>query len=230
MRRGVVLAAVVALVVISGCMGSPGEESAEYDWETPDGVDVYYDLNSNNYTAVIDVSNVEGETLELSQEDSFGGRIPVRATTVRFRYPNSTVINASVETESEKAVVDLPSNTGKLAYTSPMRSNSFAREVPVPIDGDVVVVLPEGKDARNRILGGISPSGYEVVSESPLTLRWDVKGLEEGDTVDISFYDRGNSRLLLYLVGGLIAGAVGVLIYFRQRLIDLREKRKKYEY
>ncbi|MDY6774603.1 MAG: DUF5803 family protein [Halobacteria archaeon] len=229
MRRAVVLAAVVGIVVLSGCMGNSPGASPGYSWSSVEGdTDVYYDLNPDNYTAVMTVSRLDSSQVELSQGDSFGGRIPVRATHVRFRYPNSTVVNASVETESDRTTVTLPSDDGKLAYTSPLRSNSFAREVPVPVDGDVVVVLPEGKDARNRILGGISPSGYEVVSESPLSLRW--SGLSQGDTVDVKFYDTGNVRLLIYLFGAVLAGAVAVVVYFRQRLADLREKRREYEY
>ncbi|MDY6765474.1 MAG: DUF5803 family protein, partial [Halobacteria archaeon] len=164
------------------------------------------------------------EEIEIWKDNPLGGTNPITVGGVRFRHSNGTVVNVTkIEERSGRTVIEIPSPDGTLVYSSPIGSRRFVQ--PSPIEGSVKVILPEGTDARNFILGNIAPGGYEVVNESPLTLRWDNVG--EGSVIDIRYYNEGDVALLMYLLGGLVVAAIGVYLYFRHVLNKLEEQREE---
>ncbi|MDY7081087.1 MAG: DUF5803 family protein [Halobacteria archaeon] len=227
-----------ALVVLAGCMGEPSfgdNVSYEAKWNTTSDI-TYYIGDQLEYTVVKTNGTQE---LEVWRNSPLGGEEAARIDGVKFRYPNGTVVNVSsdaVDSGGSRTTIDPPNvtvsgntntnenDTGTLAFVS--RKSSGTLSTPVPRTGSVRVVLPENTDARNLIRGRISPGEYEIIDESPVTIRWEK--LEKGDEVVVRYYHERDPLLLMGLLTILIIAAVIVVLYYR-RVFEKLEKRRKRE-
>ncbi|MDY6780696.1 MAG: DUF5803 family protein [Halobacteria archaeon] len=227
MRR-VVAAGIVGLgflVLLSGCTGTTefgSNVSYVEEWKSDETI--VYHIGTEFDTSVVEVNNTS--EIELWRRSSLGGNRPLEISNVKFRYPNNSIVNVSsdsVEYASDRTVLKLPGPEGEVAYATRGGNGFFSR--PVPLTGSVRVRLPQGTDARNIVLGDISPSGYEVVSESPLVLRWDE--VEQRTQVKIRYYSKGDPMLLVYLLAVLLIAAVIVLLYYRRVFSNLREEKSE---
>lgn len=225
--RGSVALAVVLLgtVVLTGCLSPlPPEEEVDHSgvWNTTD--DTTYHLERNTFTAVVRVDGFEGDEFEVWERDPFGGDNPVRIVGVEFRNSDGDVTEIAeedIDMSGDRTVVTLPESEGRIAYIAEKSSSEFTH--PTPITGSVRVTLPEGADARDFFLGGISPAGHEVVSEDPLVLRWDE--VERGTYVNVEHYREGYPQILLVALFVLAIAAVVVVYIYRRRLEEAEEKK-----
>jgi hypothetical protein len=222
------LALVVVLlgvVVLTGCLSPlPPEDEIDHSgvWNTTD--DVTYHLEGNTFTAVVRVDSFEGDEFEVWERDPFGGDNPVQVVGVEFRNTDGEVTeiaDENIDTSGDRTVVTLPENEGRLAYIATKSSSEFTH--PTTVTGSVRVHLPEGADARDFFLGGISPADYEVVSEDPLVLRWDE--VERGTYVTVEHYREGYPQILI-LTLVVLAIVAGVVVYYYRRKLDEMEEKK----
>jgi len=227
MRRRVVFAlAVLAVVVVSGCL-SPLPEEDEVDhsdrWNTSETVE--YFLDDDTFTATVKVDGYEGTDFEVWERDPFGGDNPVDVAGVRFRNPGGEVTEideGDIDTSGDRTVLTLPESQGRVAYVAEKTGTDFTH--PTPVGGNVTVHLPPGTDARNFFLGQLSPRGNEVVAESPLVARWE--SLERGTYITVEYYRRGYPWVLIGALAVLLVAAVIVVYYYRNVLNRLRRKRE----
>lgn len=241
MRKRLALVALVVLVVSSGCLSLFGggvsdkrlDEKPErpYDWETETDVSITVSDHAT-FQAVYDLSAEKFDgTLELYRRDALGTRTPLQVRSVRYQYPNGTVINGSqiddrggtVETKREILVVEPPVDGGKLAYTADSTPKRFG--LPTYVDGSYSVVLPENRRVSAPLFGRISPSADEVTLENDqVHIRWnEVKT----NNVVVQYYIQRD--LQIFAVAAGIASLIGVvgLAYYRRQLQALREKREE---
>lgn len=226
MRGRVALAVVLlGMVVLTGCLSPlPQEEEVDHSgvWNTTE--DATYHLERNTFTAVVRVDNFESDEFEVWERDPFGGDNPVRIVGVEFRDSEGDVMEIAdedIDMSSDRTVVTLPESEGRIAYIAEKSSSEFTH--PTPVTGSVRVTLPEGADARDFFLGGISPPNYEVVSEDPLVLRWEE--VERGTYVTVEHYREGYPMILVGALVVLAVAAVVVVYYYRRRLENMKEKK-----
>lgn len=223
--RLVLIVVLLAVVLLTGCLSPlPQEEEIDHSgvWNTTD--DTTYHLERNTFTAVVRVDNFESDEFEVWERDPFGGDNPVNVAGVEFRNSEGEVTeiaDENVDMSGDRTVVTLPESEGRIAYIAEKSSSEFTH--PTPVTGSVRITLPEGVDARDFFLGGISPANYEVVSEDPLVLRWDE--VERSTYVNVEHYREGYP---LILVGALVvlAIAAGVVVYFYRRRLEKTEEKK----
>jgi hypothetical protein len=222
MRRRVALAlALVAVALLTGCLSPlPQEGEVEYGdrWNTTS--DTTYYIDDDTFTAVVRVDSLNGSEFEIWERDPFGGDNPVEVAGVRFRDDGNVTNVTDVDTSGDRTVVELPAEEGRLAYTAAKSGTSFTH--PSPVTGSVEAHLPPGTDARDFFLGRISPAGYNVTSERPLTVRWG--GIDRGRYVTVEYYQRGYPYILIGVLALLLVAAVVVFLYYRRRLEEMEEK------
>jgi len=225
--RGRLALAVVLLgtVVLTGCLSPlPPEDEIDHSGVRNTTDDTTYHLERNTFTAVVRVNDFEGEEFEVWERDPFGGDNPVQIAGVEFRNTDGEVTeidDENVDTSGDRTVVTLPESEGSLAYVAEKSSSEFTH--PTPVTGSVRIILPKGADARDFFLGGISPAGYEVVSEDPLVLRWDE--VERGTYVNVEHYREGYPLILVGALVALVVAAVVVVYIYRRRLEKTEEKK-----
>lgn len=224
MRRKLIIPLSLLLLSLAGCTATPNPNIASnYTglWNTTE--DVVYYVDGNHHTTVIEPNSTE---LEVWTRGGLGGDQPVRFDDPMYRYKNGTVVNVTTfEFGTSRTQVTLPGNEGKFAFTSQTSPGRLSR--PLPVAGSVRVVLPNNTDARNLFLGGISPAGYEVVQENPLTIKWE--GLERGTLVEVRYYNERDPLLLIALLLVLVAAALVVLLYYKRVFKELRDNRSGVE-
>ena len=243
-RRLLAALALVLLVALSGCstiFGSGGpdrealSEEANYQFDTDR--DAYIEVNSDNYTAVYNISARDGDdenpTIQLYTTDALTLEQPLEVRAVQFRHPNGTVDrfvdgnatrvyedgtteridSLSVETSRERTTVNLPSDEGQLAFTTP-KSGKEVR-IRAPVSGSYELVLPPNTDASLPLLSQVQPSNDDrSVQGDRVHLTWE--GLE-ADVLIVRWYLERD----IWLFGGLTAialaiGAVGGVYYYLQ--------------
>lgn len=227
MKRLVLVAALVGMIVLAGCTGGVVNEEAlaedaEYDWDEAEARGSV-DVSGSSYTAILQVNGQE--TIELYRQAELGreSALPIRA--IQFRYPNGTVVGAEkieVEEADSRTVITPPADEGALAYTATTHFGEFL--LPVAVNGSHEVVLPEGARMNVPIIGVAEPGGYEkTIEDDRVHLYWEDP---DTDTITVSYYLQRD----LYLFGGLIALLVLVsgagLLYLRRQLQGLEAQRE----
>lgn len=227
-RKARIALALVLLAGLAGCSAFTPDpdmerlgEDASYDWDQ--GADVTYDVQPNEYHAVIEIRNTS--EVELWRPGDLGGQEPLNAAAIKFRYPNGTVVGVQafeVDRTRENLVIGLPADNGTFAYTAESGSRSvFA---PIVETGTHEVILPPGMRTGVPVLSGIDPSGYETSQRGErVHVTWT-------ETPDRPIYIQYYLERDLYIFSGVVAlmtvlGAFG-LVYFRVQIRALERRRK----
>lgn len=225
------LGLLVLVATLAGCGLGPTEipedrltENASYDWDT--NATVTFDISRSSYTAVVNVTG--NSSLEVWRRDPIEGDNPVNLRSLKFRYRNGTVVNASATNltatkEQDQTRIDLPAENGSVGYTAARSNKQFGS--PAFVDGSYEIIMPPGARVGIPLLSQASPGGWSSnVSDNRMTIRWD--NVTSGN-VNVRYYLQRD----LLLFGGLLAivivvGAGGSLYYYRQ-LQDLRDQREE---
>jgi hypothetical protein len=240
-RRVLAAVAVVAILALPGCTTFFGDDAASsedlsapatYDFDTDR--DAYIVVNTDNYTAVYNVSDRTGETLDLYTTDSLSVEQPLAIRGLQYRYANDTrfpdgtilrytsanATNATrvypngtgesvpalqVSTTRKRTKIALPEEPGKLAFTAPKDGKELA--IRPPVNGTFELLLPPDTDARLPLLSQVRPpnDGRQAVDDR-VHLTW--TELDTSVVIVRWYLDRD-----LWLFGGLaaIATLVGML-------------------
>ncbi|GAB7093117.1 DUF5803 family protein [Halolamina litorea] len=237
-RRHLGLAALVGLVVLSGCLGGgPASDDrldrapdAAYDWETTTDVHITV-TQSATYRAVYDVSAIN-DSLRLSTGGFLGTDTPVTIRSLRYRYPNGTVINGSafddhggsVGTQNNALVIEPPGDDGRLAYSGDGAPKQFTHPIAVE-GGSYTLVLPEGREASIPLFGRIVPAPDSTATlDGRLTITW---GSISGETMAVRYYLPRDVQLFTGLLVGLLGVGVAGGVYYRRKIQALREQREE---
>lgn len=253
-RRLLVAFALVVMLSLSGCSTIFGDDaddpealSQDADYEFDTDRDAYIKVNSDNYTAVYNVSARESDddTIQLYTTDALTLEQPLELRGLQFQFPNGTRLkyredgsvqkvypNGStdaaaddafgVESDRSRTTVELPAEEGRLAFTTPKSGKELA--IRTPVSGSYELVLPPDTDAALPILSQVHPSNDDRYEEGErVRLVW-----ENVDTelLVVRWYlDRD-----IWLFGGLalVATAIGLAgagYYYLQ----MREARRRRE-
>ena len=242
------VAALVGLVLLSGCAGLFGDGSvpdeqlaedpagaSEYDWTAEPDVHMVVTENAR-FRAVYRINRSAQNSVQLFRRGPFGGRSPIPVSALRYRYPNGTVLDGTefesrgggVERTRDEVNISLPAQggteAGQLAFSSSSTPKQFT--LPVFIEGSYEVVLPENRRVGVPPFGSVSPGGSETIrtAEDLTVVQWDEV---TSDSIAVRFYLERD----LYAFGGLaviglIAGGGG-LLYYRRQITRLREQREE---
>lgn len=241
MRRTLALVALVALVVSGGCLSliTGNEVSDEkldeppesrYNWDSESDVHITVSDHAT-YQAVYNVSAAENGQFELFHKDALGTQTPLNINSLRYRYPNGTVINGSqiddhggtVEAKREKLVIEPPTKGGKLAFSGSSTQKRFA--IPTFVEGSYTVVLAEDRRVSAPLFGRISPGADEVsIEDGRVHIVWNEVTT---NNVVVQYYIQRDLQIFAVAAGILsIVGLVG-LAYYRRQLQALQEKREE---
>ena len=228
-RKTSITIAVALLAVFAGCAGFGNDvdrerlgEDAEYEWNQ--SADATYDVQPDEIRAVVRVEDTS--EIELWQPGDLGGEEPLPISALKFRYANGTVVGVDafeVEKTNDALVLDLPADTGTLAYT--VESGSRSAFVPVVGTGSHEVILPPGMRTDVPVFGDVEPGEYTQTREdNRVHLVW-------SEAPDRPVYVQYYLQRDLYIFGGAVAifavlGAIG-LAYFRLQLRQLERQRQE---
>lgn len=245
-RRALAALALVGLVFTSGCLGGLGgiggggpmdearldeSPSGEYQWDASSDVHITVTADAN-YRVVYDVgADGFGDRLNLSNTDTLGTKRPLTISSLRYRYPNGTVINGTaleanggdLYTESNELRVVPPADEGKLAFSGESTPKRFA--LPVFLEGSHTVVLPENRRTEVPLFGQVVPQPDEKrMVGNQVVLYWaDLTA----PSILVRYYIQRDILIFGGLAGGLtLVAAVGLLRYRRElkRLKTTREE------
>lgn len=221
--------ALAAMLLLAGCTDFLGprqigeetlDEPAEYDWETSANGTITFQDDSD-YQAVYDVTDEEFEVYQL---DRLNNERHVPVESVRYRYPNGTVLNGSelsVETTRTGTIIELPQDDGQLAYSSSVRYKQF--ETPVLVEGSHEVVLPPNHEVENVLFGQANPGGYETERNGDrLHLYW--ADTPDGE-ITVHFYMQRDVYIFFGGLGVVALLAIGAAGYVYQQIRTLRRER-----
>ncbi|MDF1557986.1 MAG: DUF5803 family protein [ANME-2 cluster archaeon] len=118
--------------------------------------------------------------------------------------------------------------TGFVAYSYALEQGQFYH---LPSRNEtVIVVLPEGYDAGNFILGPLrpKPDSRSIDIDGRVQLRWDALSLSQ-NYINVKYYKSSLPIIMGILV--LILGAAGLVtaIYFKSQIRKLRQMRESME-
>jgi hypothetical protein len=111
-------------------------------------------------------------------------------------------------TWQDRSTISFPEGNYSIRFTGNVRDNHLVVTYPEPYN--VTMVLPEGLDVRNRLLGMISPGGE--VSESKdgnLVVNW-----KETRSAEVRYYPPDRENLLLWFGQFWVIIAVVLLLPF----------------
>lgn len=238
-RRTLAALALLGLVFTSGCLGfitgdeprmerlnEPPDET--YEWNR--SADVHITVTeSANFRAVYDLDG-EG-TIELFRRDGFGGRNPLDARSLRYQYPNGTVLNASeirarggeIKRTGEAIVVTAPSDRGQVAFTA--RSTPKRFTLPTYREGTYELILPPDRRIDFFLFGNVVPNPTSVAERGDTTvIRWDEV---TSDTVVVQFYLQRDLYVFAAILAGLAVVAGAGVAYFRLQIRELERQREE---
>lgn len=242
-RRALAALALVGLLFTSGCLGAlggggpmdqsrlnqpPGEP---YDWNASSDVHITVTTDAD-YRAVYDTDAEQfGGRLNLSQTDALGTKRPLTVSSLRYRYPNGTVINGTeleahggdLYTESNELRIVPPAEGGDIAFTGESTPKRFS--LPVFLEGSTTVVLPPDRRTEVPLFGQVVPEPTEkrMVGDQ-VVLYWQEL---TAPSMLVRYYIQRDILIFGGLAGGLtVVGAFGLLRY-RRELQYLREQREE---
>ena len=235
MNRRLLLAfaSVALLALTAGCSGIfggdqisekqlEGDDAARYEWKT--STDVTINITGEEYHAVYAFEN--RSELRAFERESLGEETPVEVNTVRFRYPNGTVVTLgqdAVEQGDSRTIFTLPAREGKLAYTADHRGKSFS--TPTYADGSYEVILPAAMRVGNPILSQVRPNADDKTQiDGRVHLRW---AEVTADNVVVRYYLARDLKIFAGVIGaGLLVALLG-LGYFRLQIRQLEREREE---
>ncbi|MFB6221672.1 MAG: DUF5803 family protein [Halolamina sp.] len=242
-RRSLAVLALVGLVLTSGCLGAltgdgptdaerldePPEE--EYAWNPSSDVHITVTKQAN-FRAVYDVSaSGFGDRINLSRTDPLGTKRPLTVRSLRYRYPNGTVINGSefeahggdVYTENNALVVVPPADSGYIAFTGEGTPKRFS--LPVYVEGSYILVLPENRRTSVPLFGQIVPEPDEKrVVDGRVNIYWDDL---TAPSILVRYYIQRDIQIFGGLAGILTVVALVGLLHYRRRIRELRAQREE---
>jgi hypothetical protein len=235
MNRRLLLAfaSVALLALAAGCSGIfggdqisekrlEGDTEADYEWDTSS--DVTINITGDEYHAVYAFEN--RSQLKVFERESLGEETPVEVNTVRFRYPNGTVVTLgqdAVRNADSRTVFTLPAREGKLAYTASHRGKSFS--TPTYVEGSYEVVLPTGMRVGNPVLSQVRPNADDKSQiDGRVHLRW---AEVTADNVVVRYYLARDLKIFAGVIGAGILAALLGLGYFRLQIRQLEREREE---
>ncbi|HMB50706.1 DUF5803 family protein [Natronoarchaeum rubrum] len=237
MNRRLLLAtvAVALLALTAGCVGGGGpdeerlNEDATYNWSAQQDVSIDIanagSLTSDaEFKAVYDVSG--REELELYRSGITSDR-PLRISAIKFRGENGTFVNGTdldIERTDERLVVSLPSEDGKLAFTS--ETDPKELRLPAYIEGSYRVALPPDHSTEDFLLGHVSPrSGHRTETvDGRVNIVWS----DVSSPVFLKYYVDRDRYFFYGLVVSLGLVALGGYFHFNRQIRKLKEMRKEH--
>ncbi|KAB1188747.1 MULTISPECIES: DUF5803 family protein [Haloferax] len=233
------VAGLALLLVTAGCLGGTSSVSndrldtdpdASYAWDAE--TDAHITVQENGrFRAVYEVNS---SSVELYRFDGFGSRTPLSVESLRYQYPNGTVVNGSelkarggdVTQNNRITNVTLPSDAdsdGKLAFTSSSTPKRFS--LPVFVEGSYEVILPPDRRVDFPIFGSVRPQGYqtELVGDQ-LHITWN--NVSDGSVVVQFYLQRDLGIFAAVAAVSLLIGGAGIL-YYRRQIEALREQREE---
>jgi hypothetical protein len=236
MNRKRVLACclVVAFISLAGCSSILGPDSVDtsalrqnetYEWQT--GVNASINVTGAQYEAVYNVSNAS--KFDVHSRDGLGRERPLSISSLKFRYPNGTVVTAAspalnATNQEKQTVISLPARNGKLAFSAPAQGKRFSTRTFV--SGTYEVTIPKNMRVEYFPLARVSPSGYETTrtANGRVRIHWDNV---QSNAVIVRYYLQ---RDLYIFAGGaavlVLVALVGVLYYLR-RIRELERRRRE---
>ncbi len=250
-RRLLAALALVVVLGVSGCTSVFGtnvddpealSQDADYDFDTDRNASIV--VNSENYTAVYDVSarRSDDDSIELYTTDALTIEQPLELYAVQFRYPNGTLVRyvdgeptriyengttervdaLDVSNDRQRTTVELPAEEGQLAFTTPKSGKRLT--IQTPVEGSYELTLPPDTDASIPLLAQVRPpnDGREVVDDR-VSLTW-----ENVDTSVLVVRWYLNRDIWLFgglAVLGVVVGLVGSVYYYLQ----IRRARRRRE-
>jgi hypothetical protein len=231
MRRHLATLCLFVLVATAGCVTpfSSGQldadqlaEPAEYEWNTSANATIHI-TTSGTYQAVYTVTD---SSFRVYQTDGLNRDRSVRVRSVRYRYPNGTVvpINASDTTVTQSETrITLPDDSGQLAYTGRMSAKRF--RTPVLVNGSHAVLLPPNRDVSNPIFGTVKPSAdTKTTVDGQVRLYWETV---EADTIRVRYYLARDITLFTGLAVVAVILAIIAAAYVYLQIRQLRERRSE---
>ncbi|WP_137287564.1 DUF5803 family protein [Halorussus salinisoli] len=235
MNRRLLLAfASVALLALSaGCAGIfggdqisekrlEGDGNATYEWNNSAAVTL--NITGGEYQAVYDFEN--RSELSIFERESLGEKTPVEVGTVRFQYPNGTVVTLGqerVQKKDSRTVFLLPAEDGKLAYTAPHRGKSFS--TPTYVEGSYEVILPAGMRVGTPILSQVRPNADDRSQiDGRVHLSW---AEVTADNVVVRYYLARDLTIFTGIIAAGILLALLGLAYFRLQIRQLEREREE---
>jgi hypothetical protein len=245
MNRRTLLAvtALAALTLTSGCLGFftgtsisdetlDAEPVGEYDWDAD--ADAHVELTERaQFTAVYRVNSTE---MTLYRRDAFGGREPLSASALRYRYPNGTVINGSafddhggdVSKSRDVITVTFPTDgptdgSARFAFSAESTPKRFS--LPVYREGSYEVLLPPNRRIEVPILGRATPGGYNTTDVGDRTLvRWESVTT---NTVSVQYYLQRDLAIFAGILGVASLAAVVGGVYYQRQIRRLQKRREE---
>ncbi|OPY36472.1 MAG: hypothetical protein A4E35_02011 [Methanoregula sp. PtaU1.Bin051] len=166
--------------------------------------------NGTAYNASVDIA--DADRFEFHELGILGERIPIKAGNIQLS-GNCSPCNY---TANGFSVITFEKGNYTLLYMAPLRDFHLQAAFDKPYS--VNVTLPEGFDARNPLLAGISPAGAAVTGgpENSTTIAWNRTA-----AVDLRFYDRNRETLLYFFGNFWIVIAIVLLTPF---FLTMRKK------
>lgn len=235
-RLVIITVAVVALAVTAGCLSTgPSEaelrENQTYDWDTD--ANTTYEIERGSIfggDSARAVYELDGDEDVVLYRRGITRTSSVSVTSVQYRHPNGTVETYDpdrfvVDQSDRETRIVAPADEGKLGVTLDIRARSF--RVATDRNGSYQVFLPSDHQATDLLLGDVSPRGYDAEQRGDQqVITWDE--LDADRTIIVRYY-LTRDRLLFYGISAVLGlVAIGIVLYYRRRLEELRQKREEH--
>ena len=231
-RQALALVLAGLFAVSAGCTGAFGSgsvdeealaEDYEYDWDTDAQVTI--NVTGGQYHAIYDIRN--RSELAVYTRDELGTERPLELSALRFRYPNGTVtqIPASrVETTRDRAVIDLPTREGKLAFSAPT-AGTKRFSTPTYIEGSYEVLIPPNMRVDVVPLAQVQPDGYRTELQGDrVHIYWEDV---ESDTMVVRYYFQRDLWIFAGIIALLVLIGTGGVAYYLLQIRRLERRREE---
>jgi|GEM_PF-177818 len=245
-RRVAATLAVVALLLLTGCIGQFGvgisndelDQNRSYSWEEnatieewPEHVAVQIEISQSGLLGSI-LGQEEyhaiytGNRTQLTlSERGFTRPHAVDIRAVRYQYPNGTIVGPEaidVSQSARRTRVVLPEGPGRFAFTGDRRNKEV--HVPAVADGNYTLTLPANYRVGDLVLSDVSPGGYDTESvDGKQRIRW--SGVDDGDELLVRFYHERDWYIFYGMIAVLSLVGVGVFLYYRRQIREIQRWR-----